>query len=367
MTTPTPPTTAPSTAPTEKAQALVWHGGSDFRMQEVPIPALHEGETLVEITTATICGSDRHTALGRRSAPCPSVLGHEGVGIVRATHNPDLRVGQRVVFSVTAPCMECDRCERGMTAKCRNLKKTGHEAFDSDWPLSGTYASHIVLRNHQPVVVVPDLLPDVPASIATCAGATVMACMEQAGSLVGKRVLVMGIGMLCLIAVEAAVRGGAAEVVAVDRDQTRLEWARQLGAVVPDPSAAGADSESELFDITLEFSGSEFGVTTCINSLDIGGRAVLAGSVATSPSYALDPERLVRGWRTITGVHNYEPRHLEQAVEFLAGSQIDWDTVVAAPIASEDVPAEMQAAPEAFLRAAVQLSRDQYPADEGFS
>ncbi|MFK3614957.1 MULTISPECIES: zinc-binding dehydrogenase [Corynebacterium] len=367
MTTPTPPTTAPSTAPTEKAQALVWHGGSDFRMQEVPIPALHEGETLVEITTATICGSDRHTALGRRSAPCPSVLGHEGVGIVRATHNPDLRVGQRVVFSVTAPCMECDRCERGMTAKCRNLKKTGHEAFDSDWPLSGTYASHIVLRNHQPVVVVPDLLPDVPASIATCAGATVMACMEQAGSLVGKRVLVMGIGMLGLIAVEAAVRGGAAEVVAVDRDQTRLEWARQLGAVVPDPSAAGADSESELFDITLEFSGSEFGVTTCINSLDIGGRAVLAGSVATSPSYALDPERLVRGWRTITGVHNYEPRHLEQAVEFLAGSQIDWDTVVAAPIASEDVPAEMQAAPEAFLRAAVQLSRDQYPADEGFS
>ncbi len=367
MTTPTPPTTAPSTAPTEKAQALVWHGGSDFRMQEVPIPALHEGETLVEITTATICGSDRHTALGRRSAPCPSVLGHEGVGIVRATHNPDLRVGQRVVFSVTAPCMECDRCERGMTAKCRNLKKTGHEAFDSDWPLSGTYASHIVLRNHQPVVVVPDLLPDVPASIATCAGATVMACMEQAGSLVGKRVLVMGIGMLGLIAVEAAVRGGAAEVVAVDRDQTRLEWARQLGAVVPAPSAAGADSESELFDITLEFSGSEFGVTTCINSLDIGGRAVLAGSVATSPSYALDPERLVRGWRTITGVHNYEPRHLEQAVEFLAGSQIDWDTVVAAPIASEDVPAEMQAAPEAFLRAAVQLSRDQYPADEGFS
>lgn len=367
MTTPTPPTTAPSTAPTEKAQALVWHGGSDFRMQEVPIPALHEGETLVEITTATICGSDRHTALGRRSAPCPSVLGHEGVGIVRATHNPDLRVGQRVVFSVTAPCMECDRCERGMTAKCRNLKKTGHEAFDSDWPLSGTYASHIVLRNHQPVVVVPDLLPDVPASIATCAGATVMACMEQAGSLVGKRVLVMGIGMLGLIAVEAAVRGGAAEVVAVDRDQTRLEWARQLGAVVPDPSAAGADSESELFDITLEFSGSEFGVTTCINSLDIGGRAVLAGSVATSPSYALDPKRLVRGWRTITGVHNYEPRHLEQAVEFLAGSQIDWDTVVAAPIASEDVPAEMQAAPEAFLRAAVQLSRDQYPADEGFS
>lgn len=94
------------------AQALVWHGGSAFRMQEIPIPALQEGETLVEITTATICGSDRHTVLGRRSAPYPSILDHEGVGIVRDTRNPDLRAGQRVVFSVTSPCMECDRCKK---------------------------------------------------------------------------------------------------------------------------------------------------------------------------------------------------------------------------------------------------------------
>lgn len=337
------------------AQALVWHGGSDFRKQDVPIPALQEGETLVEITTATICGSDRHTVLGRRSAPCPSILGHEGVGVVRATRNPGLRVGQRVVFSVTAPCMECDRCGKGMTAKCRNLKKTGHEAFDSDWPLSGTYASHIALRNYQPVVLVPDSLPDVAASIATCAGATVMACMEQAGALAGKRVLVMGIGMLGLIAVEAAIRGGAAEVVTVDRDETRLEWARELGAVVPDPSEARADFEPAPFDIALEVSGSEFGVATCINSLDIGGQAILAGSVATSPTYALDPEWLVRGWRTITGVHNYEPRNLEQAVEFLADSQIDWDTIVSAPIALEEVPvtAKEATASASYLQSAV--------------
>ncbi|WP_256890775.1 alcohol dehydrogenase catalytic domain-containing protein [Corynebacterium amycolatum] len=129
------------------ARALVWHGDGDFRIQEVPIPDLQNGETLVELTTATICGSDRHTVLGRRNTPCPSILGHEGVGVVRATGNPDLQVGQRVAFSVTSPCMECDRCRKGMTAKCRNLKKTGHEAFDSDWALSGTYASHIVLRN----------------------------------------------------------------------------------------------------------------------------------------------------------------------------------------------------------------------------
>lgn len=69
----------------------------------------------------------------------------------------------------------------------------------------------------------------------------------------------------------------------------------------------------------------------------------------------LPSEWLVRGWRTITGVHNYEPRHLEQAVEFLTDSQIDWDTVVSAPIALDDVPAEVEAAPGTFLRAAVKV------------
>lgn len=61
----------------------------------------------------------------------------------------------------------------------------------------------------------------------------------------------------------------------------------------------------------------------------------------------------MRGWRTITGVHNYEPRHLTQAVEFLTDSQIDWNTVVSAPIELKDVPAEMEGAPssDAFLRA----------------
>lgn len=335
----------------ETASALVWHGAGEFRLQEVAIPELSHGESLVALTTATICGSDRHTVLGRRSAPCPSILGHEGVGIVCATKNPGLRVGQRVAFAVTAPCLDCDRCRGGMTAKCRNLKKAGHEAFDSDWALSGTYASHILLREHQSAVAVPEELPDVAASIATCAGATVMAVVEQAEELRGRRVLVMGIGMLGLIAVDAAVRGGAAEVIAFDLDPTRLGWARALGAVTP-----GSPAEPESVDVALEFSGSEFGVHSCIGSLDLGGRAVLAGSVATSPTYALDPEWLVRGWRTVTGVHNYEPRHLHQSVDFLADSAIDWGAVVAAPIPLADVPHAIQASPGAALREAVRFS-----------
>lgn len=72
-----------------------------------------------------------------------------------------------------------------------------------------------------------------------------------------------------------------------------------------------------LVDVSLEFSGAASAVGECLASLDIGGRAVLAGTVAPVGDVQVDPEWLVRGWRTVTGVHNYEPRHLEEAVAFL--------------------------------------------------
>ncbi|WP_368502621.1 alcohol dehydrogenase catalytic domain-containing protein [Corynebacterium sp.] len=292
-------------------RAQVWTGGLNFEQREIAAPQLASGESLIRLRAATMCGSDFHTVLGRRQQPCPSILGHEGVGMVEETRNPALRVGQRVTFSVTAPCGRCRRCRTGMTAKCLSVLKTGHEAFDSIWPLSGTYATHVVLRENQPVIAVPDELGDAPASIASCAGATVAAASEAAGgieNLQGARVLVVGVGMLGLVAVDEAIRAGA-QVVAMEPNAERRELATALGAT----AVPGEESlEQESFDVCLELSGTQAGVGTCMQRLDIGARAVLVGSVATSPAVDLDPEWIVRGWRTVTGVHNYEPRHLER-------------------------------------------------------
>lgn len=346
---------------TEPINALVWTGDEHFELVACPFPRLAEGETLIRLTTATICGSDRHTVSGRRSQPCPSVLGHEGVGVVQETNNPSLAVGQRVIFSVTAPCMDCDRCSSGRTAKCRRVMKTGHEPFNGQWPLSGTYSTHMVLRAHQPIAVVPPSLGDVPASIASCAGATVMAAFgaarTSATSLKDKRVLVVGLGMLGLIAVEAAMRSGAT-VTAIDPNFSRREFAAQLGARAVDPIGFTRSADrAQCFDVAMEFSGSPNGVMTCVKSLDIGGVAVLAGSVADSPDIDLDPEWIVRGWRTITGVHNYEPHHLEQAIEFFAESKIDWSAVTDGPITLENAPAAFRRPSGDGMRTVVDLTR----------
>lgn len=281
---------------------------------------------------------------GVARSPAPSVLGHEGVGTVVATNNPAITLGQRVTFAVTAPCHDCDRCRAGFTAKCRSVLKTGHEPFAAPWALSGTYATHILLRAGQPVVAGASSLADAPASIAACAGATVMAVADvtaRSTNLAGSRTLIVGMGMLGLIAADVAVQAGA-QVTAIDPDPRRREWAEALGTQVFAPEDVNAATSTNN------------GISTTEN-FDIGGTAVLAGSVATSPDINVNPEWLVRGWRTVTGVHNYEPHHLTQAVEFLAHSRIDWAKVLSPAIRLHDVPAAFAGQGDGGLRTPVLL------------
>lgn len=326
-------------------RAAVWTGtGVDIR--SVAIPELREGETLVRVRLATVCGSDLHTVRGRRTAPCPSVLGHEAVGDVLAAgpHAP-VAVGQRVVWSVTVGCGDCPRCRSGRTAKCLSVRKIGHEPFDGDWPLSGAYAEHVVLPAGGCVVAVPAGLPDAVAAPAACATATVMAALEPAGDLAGRRVLVCGAGMLGVTAAAACADAGAA-VSITDVDARRVELARCFG---------GAPDHGGPVDVAVDFSGSSAAVGDALARLDVGGILVLAGSVMPSPPVPVDPETVVRRWLTVTGVHNYEPRHLHAAIDFLNRTRhtYPWASVVADPIPFDAVADALTSAPAGKLRASV--------------
>lgn len=141
-------------------------------------------------------------------------------------------------------------CRRGLTAKCVQVRKTGHEAVEE----------------------VPGRIPDAVASTAGCAVATVMAALEQAGDLCGRSVLVTGVGMLGMIAVVAArAGGGARRIVASDPDPRSRALVADLADVVSGPGGG------HLVDVALEFSGAASAAGECLASLDIGGRAVLGG------------------------------------------------------------------------------------------
>ncbi len=110
-------------------------------------------------------------------------------------------------------------------------------------------------------------------------------------------------------------------------------------------------------DVVIELSGLPAAVSTALNSVDIGGRVVLAGSVAPRGTVPVDPEHLVRSLITIVGVHNYEPRHLAAAIDFLtATNRYDFTPVIAEPASLADLPTELTDAGGAVLRRAVRPS-----------
>lgn len=326
--------------------AAVWTSGSGVELQKVEVPDLGPGDALVRVRLATVCGSDLHTVTDRRPAASPSILGHEAVGeVVAIGSGASVEVGARVVWSVTVPCGTCVRCRAGRTAKCLEVRKVGHESFDGDWPLSGSYAEHVLLPGGTTIAVVPDSLDDAAAAPAACATATVMATLEAAGELAGKRVLIGGAGMLGLTAVAACAEAGA-HVQVVDLDADRLALATRFGATPVDGGTV---------DVAIDYTGSTNAVSQALSRLGVGGILVLAGSVLPGPAFSVDPESVVRNWLTITGVHNYEPRHLYQAVDFLyrTAHRYPWQTLVAAPVPLEDLASALRPPPTGTLRTAV--------------
>ncbi|MEK8073041.1 zinc-binding dehydrogenase [Rhodococcoides navarretei] len=327
-------------------QAAVWTG-SGIDMWDIEIPALESGDLLVRVDLATVCGSDLHTVSGRRTGACPSVLGHEAVGRVVGVGDAtsSAEVGDRIVWSVTVPCGRCARCTSGFTAKCSAVRKVGHESAESPWVLSGSYARHIVVPRGTTVARVPDTMPDAVAAPAACATATVMAALEAAGDLDGRRVLIVGVGMLGVTAAAAASERGAS-VSVLDRDPERQSNSCAFGAAADD----GART-----DVAIDFSGSSSAVQAASERLDVGGRLVLAGSVAPGPPITVDPEAVVRNWLTITGIHNYEPRHLHQAVAFLhdTGATYPWEALVEAPVPLAELASVLRPTPSGILRSSV--------------
>lgn len=317
----------------ETCRAAVFHQpGRDLELVDFDPPQLRSGEALVRIDCCTLCGSDMHSVLGNRSVATPTVLGHEIVGRVVELPSEgrpvdhtgaEISIGDRIVWSISASCGECDRCERGIPHKCRNVFKYGHESTDSGPPLSGGLAEFCHVRAGGLIVRLDDTLPDNVVAPATCATATVYeaiqaACAESpSSSLTDTGVLIMGAGMLGLTAAAMCRWLGAKRVIVCDVDEQRLDRAAEFGATDVIHGTVQGRASLEV-GVVVEMSGSSTAVEQSLAHLDVGGVLVLVGSVSPSPSVPLDPEQVVRRLLRIRGVHNYNPQSLVGAVQFLA-------------------------------------------------
>lgn len=352
-----------SAIPAEIRASVFVAPGEPLELWSFPRPELAPGESLVKVVCSTLCGSDLHTYLGKRSGPAPSILGHEAVGRVAAFGPGEaprdgrgdvLAIGDRVSWSVAASCGACFFCRHELPQKCVQLFKYGHEACCGAHPLSGGMAEYCHLASGTAIFRVPEEVPDAVASSANCATATVAAAMRVAGGSRGKTVLIQGAGLLGLTAAAMARVDGAERVIVADVDSRRLATAERFGAdvvvdVASDPMAlvavVRAATDGRGADLILEMSGSAEAIRQGLSLLRIGGQYVFVGAVKPIGTVPLDPEQLVRRMWSLHGVHNYAPVDLAAAIDFLAEH---WRRFPFVEMAADEFPLEQAEA--AFQR-----------------
>ncbi|NAZ83630.1 alcohol dehydrogenase catalytic domain-containing protein [Kineococcus sp. R8] len=227
--------------PTLTARAVVADGAGGLAVETVLVEPPGRGEVLVEVRASGVCHTDLDGL--RRWCTRPTVLGHEGAGVVAAVGEGVQHVapGDHVLLTWAIACGRCVPCSEGAPTLCEVLGgERGHAHPGSTrrpdgtpldrWFNLGTMATATVVRA-EAVVPIPADVPFPSACLLGCAvmtgfGSVVNAARVRAGSTVA----VLGCGGVGLNVVQAARLAGARRVVAIDVDPARAEAARRFGA-----------------------------------------------------------------------------------------------------------------------------------------
>jgi 2-desacetyl-2-hydroxyethyl bacteriochlorophyllide A dehydrogenase len=206
-------------------RALALAGVERLEMCELPPPVPREGEVLLRVSVAGICGSDVHGFLGHspRRRP-PLVLGHEAVGVIAQRHSSvdELAVGQRVYVNPLISCGRCLPCLAGRQNTCANWRLLGMDN------LNGAYAEFIAVPASQ-VRHISDHVPDARAVWAEPL-ANLVHCFRISMNEPPNSMAIFGAGTMGALGVMLARLRGIGQVFVVDRIAERLDAAKQLGA-----------------------------------------------------------------------------------------------------------------------------------------
>ncbi len=283
---------------------------------EVVLDSPGPGEVLVRSRATGVCHSDVHFRDGLVETPLPSVLGHEVSGEVVAVGAgvTYLRPGDSVVGCMTVFCGECRFCLTGQTPLCeqRSATQRPHGApprLSRDGLAIHQFASLSAFADHllvheRALVRVDDDVPFEVAALLGCAVVTgVGAVLNTAGVRPGQSVAVVGCGGVGINCIQGARLAGAARIIAIDVNPTKLELARLFGAT--DTVLAEADLPvAEVLELSrggvdhaFEAVGSPALAGAVVALTRRGGCATLVGILPAGTHIAVSGGALLAGRR----------------------------------------------------------------------
>jgi L-iditol 2-dehydrogenase len=236
-------------------------GAGDVRVLDEERPRVGVGESLVEVRSVGLCGSDLHWfsegGIGDAVLSRPLVLGHEMAGVVRGGPAD----GTRVAIDPAVPCGDCEQCHGGSPNLCPDVVFAGHGACDGGLR---QYLSWPSRRLHP----LPDAFSDDEGALLEPLGVALHA-LDLGHLRVASTVAVIGCGPIGLMLVQLARLAGATRVLAAEPLPHRLDAAMKCGAE-PVGEAGAAD-------VVFEVSGSESAVEAALRVAKPGAKVVLVG------------------------------------------------------------------------------------------
>lgn len=330
-------------------RAVVIHPPHELRVEDRAVTDPGPGQVRVRIGAGGICGSDlhyyQHGGFGTVRVKHPMVLGHEVAGVIDAVGQGvrGLAPGRAVAVNPSLPCGVCRFCQAGEQQHCLDMRFYGSAMRDPH--VDGGFREALVCDATQ-AVALPDGLEVTTAAFAEPL-AVCLHAVNQAGPLLGRRVLVTGSGPIGALTIAAARLAGAGEIIATDLTTAPEATVRAMGA--DDFVAVGGatdplgrfSADKGYFDVAFEASGSAPALLSILPVLRPRGTIVqigIGGDVAM-PLSVLAAKEIT--WRGTFRFH----AEFALAVATLARRAID-----VAPLLTARFPVEKAA--EAFALAA---------------
>jgi len=301
--------------------AVLEEFGRPLVVQDVDLAEPKAGEVLVRLGACGVCHTDLYTASGvDPSGYAPTVLGHEGAGVVEALGEgvDSLALGDHVVTLFSPQCGECIHCASPLTNLCLAIREQQNKGYLPDGttrlyrdgePIrhfmgTSTFATHTVM----PAIALARINPEAPfeaACLFACGLSTGLgAAIRTAAVREGSTCVVFGAGMVGLGAVAGCRLQGAERIVCVDLSPARLDLARGQGAT--DTLAGGPDTVDAILemtggfgaDYTFEATGNVAVMRQAVEAARMGwGLCTVAGVAGRGETLDIVPRYLITGRR----------------------------------------------------------------------
>jgi threonine dehydrogenase-like Zn-dependent dehydrogenase len=303
-------------------------------LREQAVPEPKDGEVVIRVAYAGICGSELSGYLGHNALRVPPlVMGHEFAGEIAAlgpaAEAHGLALGHLVTVNPLTSCGRCGYCARGLNHLCPERKLIGAHR-------PGAYAEYVAVPAE---TVVP-----LPAGVSLRTGAlaepaaVAVRIGELAGPLAGEGALVVGAGPIGLLALQVLRAHGAERVFIADLDEARLAMGAELGGEPIDPRTADvtkavrAATDGQGVPVAVDAVGAAPTRAACIGGVQSGGTVILTG--LHEESSVMPAADIIRREVIVRGAFAYTLANFADAVTLLAGGALRLDPwIVEAPLA----------------------------------